>query len=31
MVRHLRRQGVNIGRRRVRLSMIKRGLLPIYH
>ena len=30
MVRHLRRQGVNIGRRRVRRLMTKMGLLPIY-
>jgi len=30
MVRHLRRQGVNIGRRRVRRLMMKMGLSPIY-
>ena len=30
MVRHLRRQGVNIGRRRVRRLMTKMGLSPIY-
>jgi putative transposase len=30
MVRHLRRQGVNIGRRRVRRLMAKMGLSPIY-
>ena len=30
MVRHLRRQGVNIGRRRVRRLMTKMGLAPIY-
>ena len=29
MVRHLRRQGVNIGRRRVRRLMTKMGLSPI--
>ena len=31
MVRHLRRQGVNIGRRRVRRLMATMGLSPIYH
>jgi len=30
MVRHLRRQGVNIGRRRVQQLMTKMGLSPIY-
>ena len=30
MVRHLRRQGVNIGRRRVRRLMTKMGLSPVY-
>ena len=30
MVRHLRRQGVHIGRRRVRRLMTKMGLSPIY-
>jgi putative transposase len=30
MVRHLRRQGLNIGRRRVRRLMMKMGLSPIY-
>lgn len=30
MVRHLQRQGVNIGRRRVRRLMAKMGLSPIY-
>ena len=30
MVRHLRREGVNIGRRRVRRLMTKMGLSPIY-
>ena len=30
MVRHLRRQGVDIGRRRVRRLMTKMGLSPIY-